>query len=136
MSQSTAPPTYDKRHYTWTAPSTLSSESIIKSSDDDGAGHAKNSTHATQEQSSAIPVIPRRSSYNYAQDSARFFNLGSNPPAGKPAETKEKTTDGGSEGQRNLFHARKNSYTMEDQKRTQHEFMLKKDDKPQSFSEV
>lgn len=135
MSQSTAPPTYDKRHYTWTAPSTLSSESIIKSSDDDGAGHAKNRTQATQEPP-AIPVIPRRSSYNYAQDSARFSNLGSNPPAGKPAETKEKTTDGGSEGQRNLFHARKNSYTMEDQKRTQLEFMLKKDDKPQSFSEV
>lgn len=134
MSQPT-PPTYGKSHYTWTAPSTQSSESIIKSSEDGGAGHARN-THAAQEQSSAIPVTVRRSSHNYAEDSVRFSNLGSNPPAGRPAETKEKTTDGGSEGQRNPFHARKKSYTMEDQKRTQHKFMLENDDKPQSFSEV
>lgn len=133
MSQHT-PPTYGKSHYTWTAPSTQSSESIIKSSED-GAKNAKN-THATQEQSSAIPVAGRRSSYNYAQDSVRFSNLGSNPLAGRPAETKEKTTGSGSEGQRNPFHARKKSYTMEDQKRTQHKFMLENDDKPQSFSEV
>lgn len=129
MSQS-----YGKSHYTWTAPSTQSSESIIKSSDDGGGGgtgHAKTSTHATHEQPSTIPVIPRRSSYNYEQDSVRFSNLGSNPPAAKSAEAKEKT---GSRG--DLFHARKKSYTMEDQKRTQHEFMLRNDDKPQSFSEV
>lgn len=132
MSQSTAS-TYDKSHYTWTPPSTKSSESIIKSSDDDGVGHAKTSTHAAQEQPSAIPVIPRRSSY--AQDSARFSNIGSSPPAGKSVETKEEVTDGG-EGQRNPFHARKKSYTMEDQKRTQHEFMLKSNGRAQSFSEV
>ncbi|KAL0638179.1 hypothetical protein Q9L58_002792 [Maublancomyces gigas] len=128
MSQS-----YGKSHYTWTAPSTQSSESIIKSSDDGGGtGHAKtSSTRATQEKPSTIPVIPRRSSYNYEQDSVRFSNLGSNPPAGKPAEAKEKTESRG-----DLFHSRKKSYTMEDQKRTQHEFMLRNDDKPQSFSEV
>lgn len=124
MSQSTAP-TYGKGHYTWTAPSTQSSESIIKSSGD-----------AAQEQSSAKSVIPRRSSYNYAQDSARFSSLGSNPPAGKPAETKEEMTGGGTGGRGGLFHARKKSYTMEDQKRTRHEFMLEGNNKPQSFSEV
>lgn len=138
MSQSSAAPTYDKSHYSWAAPSTQSSQSIIKSS---GEAAEKTGDSTAEEQSPRIPIIPRRSSYNYAQDSAQFSNLGNNPPAGKAEEAsashmKEKVADKDVEGlQRKLFHERKKSYTMEDQKRMQHQFMLRDGKNPQSFSE-
>lgn len=141
MSQSTTPhPTYGKDHYSWAPPSTQSSQSIIKSSDSATDGeNASDPTH--QEKSQTAPVIPRRSSYNYEQDSARFSNFGNHPLAGSPAsgsgQAGVKVSDSNVEGlQKKLFHQRQKSYTQEDQKRMQLEFMLTSDKNPQSFSET
>jgi hypothetical protein len=123
-----------------TTATTQGSRSVIDSLDN-VSEHEKTSSFTPQGDSSAIPVIPRRSSYNYAQDSASFSGLGGNPSTGRLAESADtsqtKPKDSDVEGlQRKLFHERKKSYTVEDQKRVQHEFMLKNDKNPQSFSEV
>lgn len=141
MSQSTPPrPTYDKAHYSWAPPSTQSSQSIIKSSDSAAEGeNASDPTHQGKPQTA--PVIPRRSSYNYAQDSAQFSGLGNHPLAGSPesgsGQAGAKVSDSDVDGlQKKLFHQRQKSYTQEDQKRMQHEFMMRNDNNPQSFSET
>jgi len=134
MSQTT-----DKTHYSWTPASTKSSQSII-GSPGNAAGNEKTDPRTFQEQTSTIPVIPRRSSYNYAHDSASFSGVGGNSSTRGSAETPTTQTkelkDSEVEGlQRKFFHERRKSYTMDDQKHTQLEFILKGRD-TQSFSEV
>lgn len=121
MSESTT----EQRQYSWVAPSSQSSQSIIE-------GKAEPPTTGQEQQQkqgadTEVPLLPRRSSHNYEHDLARFSNFSSERPAGD-----NKGKAGEVSGR---HHERTKSFNREDQKRDAHTFMMTEGDR-KNFSEA
>jgi hypothetical protein len=118
--------TTEKPHHSWVAPSSQSSQSIIENRTEPSPAAEVDNGQQQQQTFTNMPPLPRRSSHNYEQDSARF--------SGFSAEKAAEKTGGSDGGGKPAHHARQKSFSREDQKRLAHAFMMTEGDE-KSFTE-